>query len=246
MTGRMSIWIGFDSREVAAFAVARHSIRRHLGVPIPIFGLVLSKLKEKGLYRRPMEWRHENKLEKPIMWDTISDAPMSTEFSNSRFLVPFLARSGLAMFMDCDMLVTDDLWHAFSQANDKYAVTCVKHKHRPTSDVKMDGQLQTKYSRKNWSSLMIFNCDHPANKRLTIEMVNELPGRDLHRLCWLQDDEIGELGPEWNYLVGTTDQSVKPKVIHHTEGGPWMHGYENVEYANEWRAELDNWAAAVA
>ena len=106
------------------------------------------------------------------------------------------------------------------------------------ADHVLDGQAQTQYERKNWSSVMVFNVDHPANAQLTPAMVNALPGRDLHRFCWLEDDQIGELAPEWNFLVGHTDPSVEPKIVHFTEGGPWMSGYENVAYADEWRRQL--------
>ena len=238
-----TIHIGFDPREAAAFAVARHSIRWNLTSPIPIYGLVLNELRRAGLYSRPTELRASS-VDRPILWDVISDAPMSTEFAISRFLVPHLAKSGWALFMDCDMLVRKNFSRLFDYKSDnsKYAVMCVKHEHRPVGKSKMDGQLQTKYRRKNWSSFMLFNCDHPSNKKLTVEMVNTLPGRDLHRFCWLEDHEIGELGPEWNYLIGHS-QSNDPSVVHFTDGLPFMPGYENSPYADEWRAELARWAA---
>ena len=106
----------------------------------------------------------------------------------------------------------------------------------------MDGQIQTIYARKNWSSVMAFNCNHPSNKALTVEMVNTLPGRDLHRFCWLQDDEIGELEPEWNYLVGHTKTKDEPKIVHWTDGGPWLEAFREAEYADEWWDELERWA----
>jgi len=109
--------------------------------------------------------------------------------------------------------------------------------------VKMDNQIQTRYARKNWSSVMMFNLDHPGNRRLNPHLVNSLPGRDLHRMCWLDDDEIGALGPEWNFLVGHTDPSVDPKIVHFTDGTPCMPGYENVPFADEWRGERNRWAA---
>lgn len=234
-----SIWIGFDPREAPAFAVTRHSLKRNIPSNWPVLGLVLSDLREKGLYTRPTEMRDGR------MWDTISGAPMATEFACSRFLVPHLARSGLALFMDCDMLVRAPLAPLFDHAarNPKFAVFCVKHDHRPKETTKMDSQVQTVYPRKNWSSFCIFQVDHPANRALTVEMVNALPGRDLHRFCWLNDEEIGELPPEWNFLVGHTDQKIEPKVVHFTDGVPSMAGYENCDYAAEWRDELSRWAA---
>jgi hypothetical protein len=107
----------------------------------------------------------------------------------------------------------------------------------------MDGQRQDAYPRKNWSSVMAINCDHEANQALTLEMVNTLPGRDLHRLCWLNDDEIGELEPKWNYLLGEMPAIADPAIVHFTLGGPWFDAFKNIPYADEWRAELERWAA---
>jgi hypothetical protein len=90
---------------------------------------------------------------------------------------------------------------------------------------------------------MLFNCNHPANKRLTLEMVNSFPGRYLHRFCWLLDDEIGALPIEWNWLAGHSSPKINPSLVHFTDGVPSMHGYENSPYANEWFSELERWAA---
>jgi lipopolysaccharide biosynthesis glycosyltransferase len=170
----------------------------------------------------------------------ISDAPMSTEFAISRFLVPHLAHDGWALFLDADMLALGDLAQLFDAADERFAIMCVKHDYAPTATMKMDGQQQTLYARKNWSSLMLFNCDHPANAALTVEMINTLPGRDLHRFCWLDDSLIGALDPKWNWLVGHSSPEIEPAIVHFTEGGPWFPGFENVPYANAWRTELQN------
>lgn len=237
-----SVWIGFDPREAAAFAVARESIKRRLSLHIPVHGLVLSDLRRRGLYTRPTETRVNSDGHRQL-WDSISDAPMATEFAISRFLVPHLARSGLALFMDCDMLVRANLMELFRQIDSAYAVSCVKHDHRPAEGLKMDGQAQTSYGRKNWSSVMVFNCDHPANQELTVDLVNSARGRELHQFCWLNDDRIGEFGPEWNWLAGYSSPNIDPKIVHHTEGSPCMAGYEDAPFADEWRAELARWAA---
>jgi hypothetical protein len=236
-----AIYIGFDPREAEAFAVCRDSIRRYER-QIPIFGLVLSHLREAGIYTRPMAVRGANGRRQ--MWDLISDAPMATEFANSRFLIRHLAKTGYALFMDCDMLVRSNLARLFQscEADPTKALWCVQHRHDPKYGMKMDGQMQSRYARKNWSSLMMLNVDHPANAALTVDMVNTLPGRDLHRFCWLDDADIGELGPEWNWLVGHSDPIDNPKVVHFTSGGPWITGYERVDYAAEWRAARDRWA----
>lgn len=235
----MRVFIGFDPREAAAFDVAKASISsfdRH----IMINGVVLSKLRSEGLYSRPTK-RRLGKL-----WDEISGAHMSTEFAISRFLVPEICRRqnwiGWALFMDCDVLARANLQELRELLDDDKAVMCVKHRHIPANDKKMDGQEQSRYARKNWSSVMAFNLCHPANEDLTVEMVNTLPGRDLHRFCWLDDEEIGALPPEWNYLVGHTDVQ-EPKIVHYTDGGPWLDAFRNAPYADEWFSHLERCAA---
>lgn len=248
MKQRCSIWLGFDPREAAAYAVARSSIRRRLTLPIPIKGLVLDALKADGLFWRPQEQRGGQ------LWDLISDAPCSTQFSISRFLVPYLAgqlvgkendpdrQAGWALFADCDILARANLARLFDLADPSKAVMVVKHDHQPANAVKMDGQVQTTYARKNWSSVILWNADHPSNARLTPGLVNSVPGRDLHQFCWLEDHEIGELPVEWNWLAGHSDPSVNPAIVHHTDGSPCMAGFEDAPFANEWRAELERWA----
>jgi lipopolysaccharide biosynthesis glycosyltransferase len=210
-----------------SFAIAKYSLRQFEKY-IPVYGLVMDDLKHRRLYYRPTEMRGHH------LWDLISDAPMSTEFSISRFLVPFLAKNGMALFCDSDVIFNRSVMRLFELANDGKAVYCVKHDHDPIESIKMDGQIQTRYHRKNWSSVMLFDCDHPSNKKLTIDMINNLPGRDLHRFCWLEDDEIGELSPEWNYLVGQSEYIGPPAIIHFTAGLPDMKGHENQEFADLW------------
>lgn len=239
---RESIWIGFDPREADAYAVCRFSMRRFLTRPIPINGLVLPKLQRDRLYRRPIEYR-QSAADRPVMYDAISNAPMSTEHANARFLVPHLARQGWALFCDGDMLVRGNLARVFDGLDRRYAAYCVKHQFAPSAGVKMDGQVQTSYARKMWSSFIVWNCDHPSMQKLTINLINTLPGKDLHRLCWLEDHEIGELDPRYNFLVGHHDPAIEPVVVHFTEGTPAMPGYENVPFADEWRAIREAWAA---
>lgn len=233
---KFSIYIGWDPREADAFAVARHSARRHCIAPIPVFGLVLSELRARGLYDRATS-RKDGRL-----FDDISGFAMATEFAISRFLIKELAGSGWALFMDSDMLVRDNLDQFFWNLDSKKAVMVVKHHYDPPEGEKMDGQLQLRYARKNWSSVMAINCDHPANKALTVDLINSVPGRDLHAFKWLPDDLIGELDPKWNYLVGHTEGVDDPAIVHFTEGTPAMPGYEQSEYADEWHAELKHWA----
>lgn len=236
-----SIFIGWDPKEPISFAVCRASIQEHLTQPVPVYGLVLEEMRARGLYTRPMETRDGK------MWDVISEAPCSTEFAITRFLTPLLAKerrkpgeaAGWAMFMDSDILVRENICRLFEILDPKYAVYCVKHRHAPPPGKKMIGQEQVQYARKNWSSVMVFNADHEANSALTVEMVNSVPGRDLHRFAWLDDGLIGELSPEWNWLVSHN----RPKIIHFTEGSPELPGYEDCEFAEEWRAKRNAWAA---
>lgn len=108
---------------------------------------------------------------------------------------------------------------------------------RAMSKEKMDGQAQLAYSRKNWSSVMLFNCDHPANRRLSLQDVNERPGRDLHGFYWLHDSEIGELPGEWNWLVNVQPKPERPKIAHFTEGGPFTPGWRGAEHDELWLRE---------
>lgn len=229
-----SIYIGYDPREAEAFSVCRGSLLRHLTEEIPVKGVVLAQLQCDGLYTRPIE-RHSGHLIDVLSRRPDYNGAMSTEFAISRFFVPMLAKTGWALFMDCDMLVRRDIADVFKLCDPTKAVMCVQHEYEPSNRKKMDGQVQTPYYRKNWSSFMLLNVDHPANKRLTPELLNSAVGKSLHAFSWLKDDEIGALPHEWNFLVGHTDEAIDPAVVHYTEGLPNMRGYEDSQYANEWR-----------
>jgi lipopolysaccharide biosynthesis glycosyltransferase len=230
-------FIGYDPRWSAPFAVLRHELSREVAT----YGIELAAMYKRGLYTRVTE-RRGNQLR-----DVISDAPMSTEFAISRFLTPHLAResgvNGWALFLDCDMLPFASMDELFALADRRYAVMCVKHAFVPAAETKMDGQTQTFYLRKNWSSLVLYNMRHPANNKLTLEMINALPGRDLHAFSWLEDEQIGELPPEWNFIPGhtTLPESTMPAVVHWSEGGPWLEEYAGVPYAAEWNEAHSRW-----
>jgi hypothetical protein len=242
------IWIGFDPRETLAYSVALASAFHQCGRTVPVKGLRLATLRNYGLYTRPTTRRGGQ------LRDTISDAPMSTEFAISRFLVPHLAQSladateppadpGWHLFADADVLFRRDPREMMEYADPDKAVVVVQHDHQPTDAVKMDSQAQTSYPRKNWSSVMLLNCGHQSNRRLTVEMVNTLPGRDLHRFCWLDDADIGALPPEWNHLVGVSAPNPDAAIVHYTLGTPDMPGYEGCEFADEWRDFAERWGA---
>jgi lipopolysaccharide biosynthesis glycosyltransferase len=214
-----------------------------MSVQLPIRGIVLDDLVGRGLYRREVQERTGPNGSK-VLWDPISDAPMSTKFAISRFFLPMLAERGWALFVDSDVLFRAPVNRIFDNLDDHYAVYCVKHPEMPEeSGVKMSGQIRVPYKRKNWSSVVCWNCDHPANKALTLNMLNSVPGRDLHRFSWLDDNAIGELGPEWNYLVNVSPEPpVSPRIAHFTLGVPTQEGCSSVQYADEWWTELGLWA----
>ena len=220
----MRIYIGWDSTEQEAYRVAVKSLKKYSKIePEP---LVASRLQASGLLRRTVDTRGQ-------MYDLPSNAPCSTEFASSRFLVPMLCQTGWALFTDCDVVFMCDPAEIMAYADKSKAVVVVKH-HHVGSGVKMGGMVQTDYSRKNWSSVMLFNCDHPANRRLTVNDVNERPGRDLHALYWLNDCEIGEMPAEWNWLVNVQPKPENPKVAHFTNGGPWIDGWTPQPHDDLW------------
>jgi lipopolysaccharide biosynthesis glycosyltransferase len=226
-----SLFIGYDPREDLAYKVCAHSVKARASVPLTVQPIKLDEMRAKGLYTRPTEQRGHQ------LWDVLSDAPMSTEFAISRFLVPHLSKTQWAVFCDCDFLWLDDIAKLFALADERYAVMCVQHNHAPPEKEKMNGQAQVHYARKNWSSLMLWNCKHPANAALTPKVLNTVPGRDLHRFFWLKDDEIGALPWGWNWLEGHSDPNVKPHAVHYTRGGPWFDHMKNCAYAAEWLQE---------
>ena len=228
-----SIWIGFDPRpeEVEGFGVAQHSIRKRLSEDVPIYALRLSALRAAELYHRPTEMRDGR------LWDVISGAPMSTEFAISRFLVPFLAQTGWALFVDADVMARVDLLELFNLGDPSKACMCVKHNYTPRTETKMMGQAQTAYPRKNWSSVVLWNCNHPKTKYLTPNVINTERGLWLHQFAWLHDEDIGSLDPAWNHLVGDNRPNTDAKLVHFTNGTPNMTGCGDCEFAAEWWVE---------
>lgn len=222
----LRVYIGYDDREPDAYRVAVKSILKH-SPSAQITPLKLDRLESCGLITRPVDRRGQS-------YDIISNAPCSTDFSNSRFIVPHLAQTGWALFVDSDIVALAPLEELFALADPDKAVMVVKHGTLEGGGTKMDGQAQVSYSRKNWSSVVLFNCDHPANQRLTLHDVNTRPGRDLHRFYWLHDSEIGELPPEWNWLVGVSEEPINTKIAHYTLGGPFTPGWPGSMYDNIW------------
>lgn len=233
-----AIFIGYDPREDDAFRACRSSIDRW-GADWHIHPLNLAELRRTGLYWRPTIESGAGRGS--LRLDAISGAPMSTEFAISRFLTPLLARAiyqaDWALFIDCDTILRASPAELFSLADPRFAVQVVKHRHCPSEAIKMDGQPQARYYRKNWSSVMLFNCADSANASgLTLASVNSLRGLELHRFAWLDDCQIGDLPPAWNHLVGVDAPDPATSLAHFTLGVPSMAGYEASEFADEWRA----------
>jgi hypothetical protein len=221
------VYIGWDKREPEAYEVAKFSLTRRASIPVSVIPIKVDELRTRGLY-----WRDQDPL-------------ASTEFTYSRFLTPALAGfSGWALFCDCDFLWLGDVAGLAEYMRPAKAVYCVQHDYRPTETIKMDGAAQTTYPRKNWSSLMLFNCDHPAVRGLTPEVVNQESGAYLHRMQWVADQDIGGLPVEWNWLEGWNEKPAQglPKAVHFTRGGPWFAQWQNVDYGDLWRAEYDELA----
>ena len=215
------MFVGYDPREAVTWSVLAHSIHSRASRPVSITPLALSQL--GGLM-----WRERNPLQ-------------STDFSFSRFLVPYLCGyQGWAIFTDCDMLFLDDVVKLWDLRDERYAVMCVKHDHRPVEETKFLDAVQTRYEKKNWSSVMLYNCAKCT--ALTPEFVNTASGLELHRFQWLEsDDLIGDIPHRWNHLVDYDPPAAAADIsnLHYTIGGPYFVEYRDCGYADLWFAECE-------
>lgn len=211
----LKIYIGWDSREAECAEVLAYSLRKQATIPLDIHFLKLPELD----FNRP--------------WDPLQ----STEFTYTRFLVPYLCDyQGKAIFMDCDMLCLGDIKELDELEMGPYALRVVKHDHRPTETIKMDGKVQTTYPRKNWSSLMLMNC--AALRLWTKDVVENMSGAYLHRFKDIPDDKIGDLPRTWNTLDWMDENT---KLIHYTKGGPWFEQWRDHPYGAIWLAYRDEY-----
>ena len=219
----IKVFIGYDPVESVAWHTMAHSIMEHSSQPVALVPVNLRNL--GSIFTRER------------------DPKQSNEFSFTRFLVPYLNDfSGYAVFFDCDMMLRTDVASLFevTESQPDKAVYVVKHSYEPRHDVKYLNTVQYKYPRKNWSSVVLWNCSHPAHKKLTPEYVNTASGMDLHRFTWLKDDDIGELDVRWNWLVGEYLQPPEDvQNVHWTVGGPYFHEYRGADFAEEWFAARD-------
>ena len=232
-----TVYIGYDPKEDMAYEVLKFTIERISGKHVRVVPLRKDLLELTGMYTRKSQLIHGQP------YDIIDGKPFSTEFSFSRFLVPALnLYEGKALFMDSDMYLRADVNDLFEMCDmDYYPLWCVHHKYEPEKTTKMDGKEQQPYRRKNWSSLMMFNCSHDLNKQLTPKVVNTQTGRWLHGFGWLPDKEadIGRIPEEWNWLDGHSPTELEAKNVHFTTGGPWFkewspRGPVDSKYAVEW------------
>jgi hypothetical protein len=214
----IKVFIGYDPVESVAWHTMAASIYSQSSRPVAIVPINLHNL--KSILTRPR------------------DPKQSNEFSFSRFLVPYLCNfEGLGIFFDCDQLLRADIGEIFTVLDEQptKAVYVVKHTYEPRDDIKYLNTVQYKYPRKNWSSVVLWNCEHEKNRVVTPEFVNNSEGLKLHRFTWLEDNDIGDLDVRWNWLVGEYDDPPDDvKNVHWTVGGPYFHEYESSVFSNEW------------
>ena len=224
---KVNMFVGWDSREVRAYDACIKSLQTNFvqgdrQLAINQQPLIIGDLEQRGLYSRRQEY---------------PDEVASTEFAFTRFLAPYLSNyQGWSIFCDCDFIFTHNIAEVLDFRNDDYAVMCVKHEYIPKTATKMDGQKQTAYPRKNWSSFMMFNNAHPHCKNLNPATVSNESGAWLHQMKWTTDRCIGRLSQDWNWLVGefTKREGHTPYVLHYTLGCPFFEGQEDCDYAEEY------------
>ena len=215
----LSIFIGYDPKEAIAYHACVQSIIENTTIPVSITPLNLSMFKN-------YEENHTDG---------------SNAFIYSRFLTPYLKQfKGVGLFIDGDMIVNEDLNNLFKLFNPKYAVQVVKHDYKTKFKTKYLGNKNEDYPRKNWSSVVLFNCSHKSNKILTPELISRSKGSYLHRFSWLKDKEIGSLPLDWNYLVKEFSPKPGASLLHYTVGTPCFSEYNNGPEAQIWNNYFSN------
>lgn len=210
------IFVGYDIRETTVYHVCVNSIIRHASRPIAVTPLALSTLSDY----------------------TETHADGTNQFIYSRFLVPHLMEhAGWALYLDGDMLVRSDIVELWNLRDEGKAVLCVHHDYRTKAREKYLGTRNEDYPRKNWSSVMLWNCGHPANRVLGPAFVQAATGAQLHRFSWLPDDLIGELPKAWNWLADEYGANPDAKLLHWTLGAPCFNEYSDAPMAEEWHRE---------
>jgi hypothetical protein len=225
----LRVFVGWDDAEALACQVAAYTLHRQARTrPVRMEPIAMDAIDN---YRRPT-----TRMPSGQLYDELSDAPMSTSHAIARFWLPRLCNhTGWALFTDGDVIFREDVSRLFDLADPQYALMVVQHGPMPEASEKKRGHVQQPYPRKNWSSVMLWNCGHLAHRELTVEVLNSWPGRDLHAFKWLRDDHIGALPARWNHLVGVSAPDPNPALVHYTLGTPDVDGHEDDLYADEWR-----------
>src|SRR6476660_1110774 len=212
----LRLFIGYDPREAVVYHVCVNSIVRRASKPVAVTPLALKNLSDY------IE-RHRDG---------------SNQFTYSRFLVPYLmAWSGWALYIDGDMLLRADIAQLFELRDDTKAVLCVHHAYSTKLRKKYLGARNEDYPRKNWSSVMLWNCAYSSNGWVTPEFVQTATGAQLHRFTWLSDELVGELPKEWNWLPDELGPNEHAKLLHWTLGAPCFREFADEAMAREWHDE---------
>lgn len=210
------VFIGYDDKETIAYHVCANSIIRHASEPVNLIPLALHLI--------------------PNYTETHTDG--SNQFVYTRFLVPHLMNyKGWAIFIDGDMVLQEDIAQLWNLRDESKAVMVVKHNYQTKHTHKYLGSKNEDYPRKNWSSVILWNCEHPANKTLSLDFVQSATGPQVHRFSWLDDLEIGELPLEWNWLADEYGTNTGAKLIHYTLGTPCFDEFKNTPMSEVWHNE---------
>jgi lipopolysaccharide biosynthesis glycosyltransferase len=222
----LTIFVGYDPKEAVAYHTCVNSIIRYSTKPISIVPLSLNLL---DFYK-----------------ETHTDG--SSDFTYTRFLVPYLMNyNGWAVFIDGDMILKDDINKLLDFKDDNISLMVVKHDYQTTMEKKYLGAKNENYPRKNWSSVILWNCGSFFNRKLTPEFIQQSTGGDLHRFTWITDEHIGELPIEWNWLPDEYGVNNNAKLIHYTLGTPCFNNHATGAMADEWHKEyiLTNYARQI-
>ena len=210
---KITIVVGFDQREAIAYHTFCQSIIEKSSIPIQFIPLAINSL---YFYN-----------------ETHNDG--TNNFIYSRFLTPYLCDfKGFAIYADGDMIFNANISELADLFDTSKAVQLVKHNYKTKRSIKYFGNDNKNYHRKNWSSMVIFNCQHPANSVLTPEFIQNHSGSFLHRFQWLKDDEIGALDSTWNYLAIEYKPRKDAKLIHYTLGTPCLVDFKEAEMSDIW------------
>ena len=213
------IVVGFDQKESVAYHTFVQSVIEKSTIPTRFMPLSIRSLTN---YK-----------------ETHKDG--SNDFIYSRFLVPYLMNfNGWAIYADGDMVCLEDIKKLWDLRDDKFAVQVVKHDYKTKVKSKYWGNKNEDYPRKNWSSVIVWNCQHPKNKILTPDFISEKEGSFLHRFSWLEDIEIGELPKTWNWLALEYKEKKNLDLIHYTLGTPCFKEYSNKSLSEFWKKSYKN------